>query len=296
MSNLNDFLYRGFFTNHNIRFAYASTKNLVNKAVLLHNCDPASAHVLGRALTAGVLTAPLLGVGERHSIAWRYNGALRTTIVEVGSRGDVRGMLNNTSLMQEADVRPDIYGTDGTINLVRSDRRRVLRTSTTKAALLDVADDLAFLFSTSDQVESGLVVLIGFKPNPKQPVKLCQGLLLQAMPDCDLQELDALRQRLQSEEFRDLLATEAVADNHFERLLGALTETPANYPYKIHACPPPEYACECNREKTLEVLKTLPRSELLSAHDNGEELAVNCQFCREHYVFQPADYADLLQS
>ena len=39
---------------------HAVTTELVNQIVVMHDCDPAAAHLLGRSVTAGAMAAALL--------------------------------------------------------------------------------------------------------------------------------------------------------------------------------------------------------------------------------------------
>ena len=54
---MNDLLYKGHFKGLDIAFTYAVTTAAVNEAVVRHDCDPAAAHVLGRAMTGALLAA-----------------------------------------------------------------------------------------------------------------------------------------------------------------------------------------------------------------------------------------------
>ena len=54
---MNDLLYKGHFKGLDIAFTYAVTTSAVNEAVVRHDCDPAAAHILGRAMTGALLAA-----------------------------------------------------------------------------------------------------------------------------------------------------------------------------------------------------------------------------------------------
>ncbi len=288
---MNDFLYRGLLAGQDIRFSYALTTGISNHAVLVHECDPVAAHLLCRALTAGVLAAPLLSEDERFSLYWRYNGAFRNIIVELGAAADARCLIGEPHLIDKIENESQIYGTEGTVSVIRSLPTRQLNTGTVAAGLLDVVEDLAFFFSTSDQNETGMTVLIGFSPDVEKPVSLCQGMLLQALPGCNLERFDRLRRAMQEESFRALLATPPSADNHIERLVQALEtlsgETAS--PPTVHECEGPTYDCGCSREKTLRVLQAMGEAELRQAIVDGETITIRCHFCNEAYLFGGED-------
>ena len=93
-----DAVYKGRLEGLEIAFTYARTAEAVNEIVVLHDCDPVAAHLLGRAVTAGVMAAALLPKEQRVNICWRYPGLLKTLVVDAGEDGAVRGMCSPTSL------------------------------------------------------------------------------------------------------------------------------------------------------------------------------------------------------
>lgn len=66
---MNDLLYKGHFKGLDIAFTYAVTTQAVNESIVRHNCDPAAAHILGRATTGALLAAAILrrGSGSMHA-------------------------------------------------------------------------------------------------------------------------------------------------------------------------------------------------------------------------------------
>ena len=55
----------------------------------------------------------------------------------------------------------------------------------------------------------------------------------------------------------------------------------------------PQFHCSCTREKVGNMLKMLGREEIDSALDELGQLAINCDFCGEHYAFDKVDCAQL---
>jgi len=58
----------------------------------------------------------------------------------------------------------------------------------------------------------------------------------------------------------------------------------------------PQFHCSCTREKVGNMLKMLGRYEVDSALDELGQLAINCDFCGEHYAFDKVDCAQLFAS
>ena len=53
--------YKGRLEGLDLAVTYTDSFEIVNKAVILHDCDPVAAHLLGRCMTATIMAASLLG-------------------------------------------------------------------------------------------------------------------------------------------------------------------------------------------------------------------------------------------
>jgi molecular chaperone Hsp33 len=277
-----DFLRRGILLDGQIRIAHTVTTALAAEAVRIHNLEPVAAHCLARAITCGALVSPLLGEDERATLRWEYDGALRSIMVETGPDADLRGAIQPADLHQ-ADNPVLLYGEGGRVALIRSDPRGK-RSSVSEASLLDITEDLGFYFATSDQVETEILVLVAFNADPENPVALCQGVLLQAMPGCDLEQFEAIRQGLRSPQTRELLGQVATT----EALIDSLPLA-ANSAHELHDGPTPHFHCGCSRERTLSMLELLPEADRAELREQDEPTVVVCHFCATRYEFQPRE-------
>ena len=225
----------------------------------------------------------------------------KALLLILNAHGAVRGLIKESYLMGKAETPDDIYGKgSGHISVVKSIEGKILNSGRTRADLASPAADTGFFFSVSDQLETEIVVAASFNANPLKPVKRCCGMLLQAMPDCDLKELENYRQRMNTPEFKDLLIKEMPIEKQLWTLLSYIakrrdtTETQADITYEF--APSPEFKCSCSQEKMKEAMKTLGKSELKKIFSAGTDTPqITCQFCHKKYRFQKADFADLLK-
>ena len=289
-----DFVYRGILRDADVRFVYAVCSDLCNEVVRRHNCDPLASHVLCRALGTSALTIPLLNPKERYTLRWNYAGAVKSVVVEAWGDGRVRGFITPPNLYEYVETEQQIHGESGTVTVVKGTAEETLNTGTGQAGLLDVVDDLAFFFSASDQVETGMAVMVGFRPDPDAPVSLCQGFMIQALPNCDLELFERLRQRLASPACRELLAGAPRIDNHFERLVQVLVEDELPAVFSLDEGAEPRFSCTCSHERMRDVLGAMGREELAQAAAQNETLKLTCHFCSSHYEMTPADLRQTL--
>lgn len=128
---MNDLLYKGHFKGLDIAFTYAVTTNAVNESVVRHDCDPAGAHILGRATTATLLAAALLPERQRLNACWRYNGGLKTIVVDAGQDGTARSFISPAQLGQFDDAHESLYGEMGDLQVVVTDNGSIANSGTT---------------------------------------------------------------------------------------------------------------------------------------------------------------------
>ena len=282
---MSDFLYSGRVDNLHVAFTLVKATEACNETVVRHNCDPVSAHIISRSTAAGLLCAPMLGDGERLNIRYTYAGILKTILVDVGQDGTVRSLISPTQLSDQTGEKSELYGESCEITIVKTADSKILNSGTTSSIFQDEVDDLSFYFSYSDQIETGMLIMVGFDADVEHPVNLCQGIKLQALPDCDLERFELIRQRLNDEACRELLQTSVSGPSDFETILRKILEHEMqNQSIHISDFNRPLYQCTCSKDKMPAVLNILPYNDRMEIVKKGEDLKVNCQYCNEQYV------------
>lgn len=278
-ATMNDQLITGHFKGLDTAFSCALSTQTVNETAIRHNCDPIAAHILGRALTGALLGAAVLPEKQRINVCWKYKGAVRTIIADAGQDGTVRAFIS-PSQYGEIQDRNDLYGDLGDIQTVISAGGKVLNSGTAPVSLQDASDDLAYYYCVSDQVETGICTVIGFNADPENPIRICQGWMIQALPGCDLERFERIRQRLHHPEFVTILNQTV----ELERAAGFLTEGEADFK-GIYNGPvsKPKFTCPCSKEKMSAVIRTIPIPERMEIVKKGDPLEIRCQFCNEQY-------------
>lgn len=281
---MKDLLYKGHFKGLDIAFTYAVTTAAVSEAVVRHDCDPAAAHILGRAMTGALLAAAVLPEGQRLNAGWRYQGVLRTIVADAGQDGTVRGLISPEHLSGLADAHDSLYGEMGELQVIVSGQGLILNSGTTPVSLHDAVNDLAYHFSISDQIETGMSAMIGFNPDPADPVHLCQGWMIQALPGTDLERFDRIRRRMDSAGFRELLGHGSESDAYFEQIARTLIGDEAGFSgIHMEVCRPPRFQCSCSREKMDAVLRSIPIPDRMTIVKRNVPVGIHCQFCNERY-------------
>ena len=303
MGDNTDFLVRGIASAPGIRYVFAETRQTVAAGIAAHDTDPLAASLFGQALTVAALMGALLKDGEKYTLRWEYRGVLRSLLADVTTEGHIRGIPRPAHLMGDTAPRSrDVFGDAGTVTVIRSHEGRIISSGSTRAALLDITEDMAYFLSVSDQVESGIVSAVRFNPSPENPVHSASGFLLQAMPECDLERFDKARTALRSDRFQEALADTGRAwepklhhllDLAFEPLeQGGSLVTGLGLHYELG--PPPSYTCSCSPERMRNALATMEKQELEEIlRAEGGRAEVVCQFCSRRYSFGSEDVRTL---
>ena len=298
MGNKSDFLIRGLIKELNVRFTFAETTATVTEAIMIHSADPLCALTFGKGLTVAALISPLLNGNEKYSLKWEYDGAINSLLADVTAECDIRGIPEETMLMDRVDSNEELYGESGKITMIKADNGKILNSGTSAAGLLDVVDDISFYMATSDQLETEFLTATSFNADPEHPVSMFAGLMIQAMPGCDLERFDELRNNLQLGNGISVLDAK---DLPVEKKLWHLLETIVGdnmsytaideaYGVSYEFSHSPSYSCPCSHEKMLAAIMMLEKSEIKEIFENDEKPRVTCQFCKTDYEFQRDEF------
>ena len=286
----NGMLVRGVFRREALRFAYAETTELCRDGVLIHDADPVSAEVLCELLTSAALVSVLLDGEEKYSVALDYReGKAGRWLADTDRFARVRALPGNTRLAGEGD-REAVFGQTAGIRVLKFAAGKILNSGECDVAMASPAQDLAMFFCLSDQVETEIRCAQVFAPDPASPVRFACGMMLQALPDCDLAAFGQVRDRCETPEFHALLADGAMpAGRKLRGLAGliGLSGSPENFHRETEAGP--VYHCGCTPETMKRALLTLGRDDLEKLFEERGEARMECRFCRRKYVFKPGE-------
>jgi len=218
-----------------------------------------------------------------------YPGPVGTILVDTTEKGEVRGFPQRLRLMPDIRTVSEAIGGDGRVTATTSLPNRMGHTGITPTIFRDVARDLAYLFSLSFQIETAMAV--GLVIPPAEPIAPASavGLLLQPLPGADLEQFDAVRQRIENPHYREWLEA---APRTLEEVVGGLEiSEPPRWLEEVE----PAYVCFCSREKVEAVLRMLDPAELDDMIEKQGRAEVSCHFCASAYVFSKVQLQSLLR-
>lgn len=208
-------------------------------------------------------------------------GRLGPMTADATLEGHVRGYMKKPDLKfplsasERASRRPDLgpVALPGQLSVVRRAAKGEYVQSAVDLATGEIDRDLEFFLDRSDQVPTVLVAEVIMEGST---VQMAAGVLIQAMPDGDRVQLEALRAQLVDgglarllEQFPDpqALLTHLQAD-------AEIVEDPVIMQYK----------CRCSQERVVRSFQLLSPVELAEMIEAGKPGSVTCDFCATTYT------------
>ena len=281
-----DYLMRVTVKNPAIRLALGRFDQLAAEGIIRHDADPVAGRLLAGGLASAALMTVLLGEGECYSIRISYDGPAAGMLLDARADGRVRGLVRNPHVMSSADSVEIACGDGGaSVAVTRSREGKVLNSGEVKTAFIMPSAALGYFLSVSDQVESEIRCEVLFQPDPAAPVRSADGVLLQAMPGCDLEEFSTLRQRLLEPPAGALLRDETTGpEEKLRTLLMLLCRTAQPPEYAVTMAEPARFACNCSGERMLETARQmLGEEDFRKLLEEKPDPVIRCQFCGNEY-------------
>ena len=253
----------------------------------IHKTSAVCTAALGRLSMA----ASLIGYGLKNpddSVTVRIEGGgpAGVLLAVADYHGNVKSYVENTivELPLNAAGKLDVagaVGTDGTLFVIKDMGLREPYSGQTALVSGEIAEDVTQYFADSEQIPSacGLGVLV----SPDLTVKCAGGYLIQLLPFAPESAVSQLEQNLAGvTSVTAMLEQGMTADDIAGKLMQGLDA-------ELLDESAPAYRCDCSRERTERMLRSLDDNTLREMADEMPEIEVCCHFCNAKYVFTPAE-------
>jgi molecular chaperone Hsp33 len=271
----------------------ARTTGLAEEARRRHGAWPTAAAALGRALTGAALLGMSLKDDQSVTLRIFGDGPIGGLIAEARHGGLVRGYARNPAvhLPVRTDGKLDVGGAVGKKGVLHVTRDLGLERPYTGSYPLvsgEISEDLTSYLARAEQVPS--LVSLGVLVGTDGRVRSAGGLIIQLLPGAE--DADALRLE---ENVRRLGPVSHAVDQGAapdDLVQAALSDLQP----RIIAHEPLRFHCGCSRERLREALVSLGPAELRAMIEEDGAAEAVCHFCGEHYAFDRADLAEMLEA
>ena len=260
------------------------SKDLVNKAINLHNLSPVAAAALGRALTmAALMGKELKNEQDYLTVTIDGGGPLGKITVCSDAQGHVKGTVDNPVV--ETMVRDDGHldvgaavGREGQITVIKDIGLKQPYVGTSKLVSGEIAADFAYYFATSEQQPCGVTLGVGLD---KRRCTSAGGVFVQVMPNCPEELLFQLETVMYAMDEMSYQFDKSTAKEVISRFFGQF-----NLQFTEEA--EISYKCNCGKRKIDRVVRSIGKAEADSILSEIGKLEVCCHFCGKKYVYDQA--------
>ena len=285
---MKDYLVKAYAFDGTVRIYAANSTNLVSHAQEIHDLWPTSAAALGRLLTGGVIMGAMYKKDDELTIRVDGDGPIGGMVVTTNTHGDVRGYVSNPHVFLQYDSGKLNVGQavgNGQIHVTKDLKVRDMFTSSSEIQTGEIAEDLAYYFTVSEQIPSavGLGVLV----NDDNSVIASGGFVLQIMPGCKEDTIKLIEERLSTLKPVSQMIEEGLSP---ENIIEEITQGNHQFLEEL----PLQYKCYCSKEKFEKGLISLGKDQLTEILKEDGKIDTNCHFCNTTYHFDEKELKNLI--
>lgn len=290
---MSDYIVRATAGNGSIRAFCATTKELTEYARACHNTSPVVTAALGRLLTAGAIMGSMQkGENDILTLQLRGAGPMKGITVTADSKATVKGypIVADAMLPPNSVGKLDVSGAIGVglLTVIKDLGLKEPYTGQVELISGEIAEDLAYYFTISEQVPSA--VALGVLMEKNNTVKQAGGLIIQILPGASDEQISALEERLAvMPSMTSMLEAGKTPEQILEDILGDLN-------LNILDVIPTKFECNCDKERVEKVVISLGRKELQSIINDGEAIELKCHFCNKAYNFTVDELKELYKN
>jgi len=272
------------------RVFLCDTTEMAQQARDMHNASNTCTAAMGRMLAAAaIMGAGLKSEGDRITATINGGGPAGPLCAVASPNGAVKVTVENpqVELPLKKNGKLDVggvLGKDGHLTIMRSFNYGEPYVGRVELVSGEIAEDFAMYYLESEQIPTlcALGTLVG------EHVLSAGGILIQAMPGCSEELLDALEVR--AELFGAI--SQLLQEMQLEELAYACFR---DLEPEVLEEIPLSLRCDCSHEYIERVLLSMGEKEIrdLIRTQNGCE--VTCHFCRSHYAFTGEELEKLLE-
>lgn len=273
------------------RVFLCDTTGMAQQARDIHNASNTCSAAMGRMIAGtAIMGANLKSEGDRITVTLNGGGPAGPMCAVAGPDGHVKVTIEHPEV--ELALKPNgkldvggALGKDGQLTVMRSYGFGEPYVGRVNLVSGEIAEDFAMYYLESEQTPSlcALGTLVG------EEILSAGGILIQAMPGCSEELLDALEIRAElfsaiSQMLREMTLEEIVSGCFRGLEPEILEEIPLTL------------TCDCSREYIERVLLSMGKAELRDMIEKQGGCEVSCHFCRKRYAFTGEELEGLIEA
>ena len=288
-----DVCIRAYQASTKLEFMVAVTGQACRDAQIAHELAPTSAVAFGRLLTcAGMLAAHHRLPGSL-SLQVISQSRMKMMYADCTHEGKLRGYVKDPSLAfplgdaERASGRRQVGPAvaPGKLSMVRIDEDGRYTQSAVPLMTGEIDADIEHFIEQSDQITN--LVVCDVLLDDDGAITKAAGVMVQALPDGDRDQLAVLRQRLAAGRFAQLVRDHDDAQS----ILSVLDADAA----PVEAPIPMRWQCRCSYERVRRSLSLFNIADLMELIEADEPVSVRCDMCTKNYMVPVDEVRETLE-
>ncbi len=257
------------------------TKDIVNRAIKIHNLSPVGACAMGRTLTMALLMGKEFKDKKDYlTVIIDGDGPLGKITVCADGDGHVKGDIENPvaeTVVKEnghLDVGSAV-GRNGTLTVIKDIGLKQPYVGTSPLVSGEIANDFAYYFANSEQQPCGVTLGVGLD---KKRCRSAGGVFVQVLPNCPEDLLGRIETVMYAMDEMSYQFDHSTAEDVIKRFFG-------EFDLVITEHSEVSYKCNCNKRKIDRVVRSLGREEANAIIAEQGQIEVCCHFCGKKYTY-----------
>lgn len=265
------------------------SKDIVRKAIEIHNLSPVAAAALGRCLTmAALMGSELKNPQDYLTAVVAGDGPLGSITVCADGKNHVKGTVENPVVPTQ--LKPNGHldvgaavGSKGRITVIKDIGLKQPYIGTSQLVSGEIAQDFALYYATSEQQPCGITLGVGLQNNT---CKSAGGVMVQVLPNCPqqlLEDVETVMYAMDEMSYQfDGSTSKEVVQRFFGRFNPRFTDERTV-----------TYKCDCSLPRIRKVIAGLGQKEAQSILDEVGKVEICCHFCGKKYAFYQKDLDEI---
>lgn len=290
---MKDMLVKAMALDGHVRYSINRTTGLVQEAMDRFHLSNGAADALGRVLSvASIMGSMLKSDKEMLTVNILGTGPLGSIVVDAKPDGSVRGFVSNPEAGLGGDGQgaprvSDLIGLPGTLTVTKDLSMSENWSGTVELQNGEIGQDFAYYFTLSEQTPTA--VSVGVRIDENGTVKAAGCLVLQMMPDADSTDISICEHMLSG-----LKPMSAIIEDYDDASLDLLARDLFDDAQVLETLPI-SFQCDCSKEKTAGLLRTVAPAELKAMIEEDHGAKVTCNFCNSEYTFSEDELEQILE-
>ncbi len=282
-SNAGNFHLTGIIPHLNYRLVLARNTDVAREIGAMQGASPQVTALLGETMLGAFLLASHSSKTDRFSISLHLEctGPAKRLIAFSGHEGAIRGHAAVPDAAWDGELRNGLG--NGLLKVSRWKDRSNAYTSAVELFPENIARSLELYTARSDQIQSFIRIQTRVGQGGLEEIS---GYMLQAMPEANFDDADAVLELAASTDPESLLSSMNDGDETRKdfKFLNSFNILRYGQFY---------FLCDCNREKIENLIKLLGRDSVENILAQEGRLEIICEFCKKKYRLDPAEVKNL---